>query len=415
MMSDESFAVAPSRSADASVGLWTHVGKMVRWFRLALTIVTVIALVFLVLEAVRMFQTLHAINPALGYLSLVALGIGIALVVYPAWRFLKMPRVVEPPPIPTTGAMNARQLATELRYLDRYLSNCERNPSFESDRAVVERARQDLALLMAQAKGAPDAAVAVLSASLSDWCCRSLEPALANVDARAERLIYQEALSVGLATAASPNGVLDAFVMLWRSVRLVSEMGVLYYGRPGVFGTMAICRDVSMAVAVAGYMQNVSESLGGVLAKTLGGVGGVVAGPAVDGITNALVLIRIGYLAKARCRSYRRWDAAARRNAVLVALQTTQKVAFGLATEILRQVGWGVTAIAGRVATKVGEYGNTAKDAMGTAASAMGKAAGEAADVAARVANSAVSTAKNFGKAVGDMFKPDDQANPNSL
>lgn len=406
-MADE-WMVVPSRSTDASTSLLGKVGGMVRWLRTALMVITIIALFFLALEAVRMFQTLYGVHPALGYLSLVGLGIGSALVVYPAWRFLKMPPVVEPPPLPSGGVMNSRQLAAEIHYLDRYLANCERNPAFEADRAVLQRARQELALLSAQAKGAPDASVAVLGANLSDWCCRSMEPALANVDARAERLIYQEALSVGLATAASPNGVLDAFVMLWRSVRLVSQMGVLYYGRPGVLGVAAICRDVSMAVAVAGYMQNVSNSLGGIVAKTLGGIGGVVAGPAVDGITNALVLIRIGYLTKERCRSYRRWDAVARRNAVLVALQTTQKVAFGLATEILRQVGWGVSAIAGRMASKVGEYGSSAKDAVGSAANVVGKAAGEAADAAARMANSAVSTAKNLGKAVGDIFKSAD-------
>ena len=135
--------------------------------------------------------------------------------------------------------------------------------------------------------------------------------------------------------------------MLWRSVNLVSRLAVLYYGRPGFWGTLAICRDVSIATALAGYLQNVTDSLGNLLAKSLGGVTGVVAGPLVEGTTNALVLVRIGYIAKERCRSFRQWDVSTRRSALLRALKATQKVAVGLTTEVLRQVGGGLGAMAG--------------------------------------------------------------------
>jgi hypothetical protein len=203
---------------------------------------------------------------------------------------------------------------------------------------------------------------------------------------------------VGLATAASPNGVLDAFVMLWRSVRLVSELGLLYYGRPGVWGVLAICRDVSAAVAVAGYMQNVTNSLGNILTGTLGRAGGLIAGPAVDGITNALVLIRIGHLAKERCRSYRRWDAATRRNAILSALSATQSVGVGLAAEILRRVGSGMGVLASGIASKVGEMGENAFDAAEAAAQAAGRVVND-------VADTALSRAKAFKDAVQQLFR----------
>ena len=269
--------------------------------------------------------------------------------------------------------------------------------------------------MLLEAREASTRTLPEVTAKLSEWSNRRMMPVLSDVDEKADRLIYQEALSVGLATAASPNGVLDAFVMLWRGVRLVSEIGILYYGRPGLWGTLAICRDVSFAVAVAGYMQNVTHSLGSILAGTLGKAGGMVAGPAVDGITNALVLIRIGHLAKERCRSYRRWDASARKNAILSAVSATQSVAFGLATEILRQVGSGVSAMASGIAQKLGEAGVTALDAAETAAGAASRAANTVVNAATQVADVAVSQAKYFRDRVNDMFRSEEESEEKEL
>lgn len=378
--------------------LWRQLDPLFRWARRAFVITTVLVIGFILLEAVRLYQTLAGIHPWVGIAALVALGIAIAMVVGPAWRFLRMPRVVEPPPLPADGTLDKSQLQSEIRYLDRYLANCQKNNAFASQFVTLATARQELHALAADARNASPERIEPIVARLRDWSDRSMNRALGDVDDRADRLIYQEALSVGLATAASPNGVLDAFVMLWRSVRLVSELGLLYYGRPGVWGVLAICRDVSAAVAVAGYMQNVTNSLGNILTGTLGRAGGLIAGPAVDGITNALVLIRIGHLAKERCRSYRRWDAATRRNAILSALSATQSVGVGLATEILRRVGSGVGALASGLASKMGEVGESALDAAEAAAQAAGRVVGD-------VADTAINRAKAIRDAVNQLFK----------
>lgn len=394
-----------ARSVENTSALWKQLHRAYIWFRRALFAISLLMIAFLVLEGVRMYQTLAGIHPWLGVLGLVGVGIGIALVVAPIWKLVRMPRVVEPPPLPPDGKLTRQAFAVEVKYLDRYLTNCARNPFFFPQRTQIIAAREELTLIASEAKAKTNDDMEAMTARLKSWSTRCMVPVLKDVDSRADRLIYQEALAVGLATAASPNGVLDAFVMLWRSVRLIGEIGTLYYGRPGIGGTIAICRDVSMAVAVAGYMQNISNSLGGVLAKTLGGVGGIVAGPAVDGVTNALVLIRIGYLAKERCRSYRHWDAAARRSAVLSAMSATQHVAIGLATEILRQVGGGVTAVAGQVFTKASEFGGAAYRTVGSAAEVAGQAASDAADAATRFADNARTTVRNIGDALGTFFK----------
>ncbi len=76
--------------------LWRQLDPLFRWARRAFIITTVLVIGFILLEAVRLYQTLAGIHPWVGIAALVALGIAIAMVVGPAWRFLRMPRVVEP-------------------------------------------------------------------------------------------------------------------------------------------------------------------------------------------------------------------------------------------------------------------------------------------------------------------------------
>ena len=100
-------------------------------------------------------------------------------------------------------------------------------------------------------------------------------------------------------------------------------------------------------------MQGFTESLGGLALNTFGGVAGAVAGPVAEGVTNALVMTRIGYLARARCRSYRRWTTVQQKSALAEAFVATQKVALGLTGEILRRTGTGLGAVAGAAASGV--------------------------------------------------------------
>ncbi|MFO0948731.1 MAG: hypothetical protein U1D30_22875 [Planctomycetota bacterium] len=111
----------------------------------------------------------------------------------------------------------------------------------------------------------------------------------------------------------------------------------------------------------------------------------MIAGPAVDGVTNGLVLIRIGYLAKERCRSFRQWDAQTQTSALGNALNATQKVAVGLTMEILRQVGGKLGAVAGLVASGVGsaagKLGSATEGLRQAAANAAGSVAQSASDL----------------------------------
>ena len=378
--------------------LWVQAHKFIGWLKIVLYFTAGMFLLLLALEINHVYRVAADVHPWVGIGWLMAVGICLTLIAIPGWRYMRTPLVVKPPPIPPADELNAGHLRAELRYLDRYLRHLSTNQFYEGKPADVAAVRGQVADLLVKVGSASAGQTRELDKEISQFVEAKVSPLLDSLDAQADRMIYQESLGVGLATAASPNGTLDAFVMLWRSVNLVSKLACLYYGRPGPWGTLAICRDVSVATALAGYLQNLTDSLGGLLAKTLGGVTGVVAGPAIDGVTNGLVLIRIGYLAKNRCRSFRQWDTQTQRSAVLASLAATQKVAVGLTTEILRQVGGGIVSVAGVAGRGIASIAGATVESVGAAAQSAAETAenvGSAAQSAARSAADGVSAFVN--------------------
>lgn len=376
------FADAASRPGTSGIEL-RGLPRRLKQIALGLAALFVIGVV---IEAAHVLQVSAGVHPALGVLAGLALAGAAAWISLPLVRALRVPRVVRPPEVPADASFEPRHLAELARYLDGYVANCARNPALSERRAAVGELRRELAALRPDWERVDSARVAVARQELNEWVEGRLSPLLEPLDERAERLIYQEALGVGLGTAISPNGTLDAFVVLWRSVQLTGKLAQLYYGRPGPLGTIRILADVALATAAASCVQSVGDSLGGLVARSLGGVAGVVAGPLTQGITNALVMVRLGYLVQERCRSFRRWDGGAQRSALASAIQATQKVAFGLVTEILRQAGSGLGAVAGAAAKGVSQ-----------AAGGLATAAGAAFDLAREVGQKIANGLRSFG------------------
>ena len=135
-------AEAAARKSADTFRLWRNLDPMIRWVRRSFIIASVLVVVFFALETIRTYQTLAAIHPWVGVAALIGIGIALALVIGPGWRFLRMPRVVEPPPLPDDGKLTPRQCVMEIRYLDKYLVNCARNPNFGSKRVAITSAQR---------------------------------------------------------------------------------------------------------------------------------------------------------------------------------------------------------------------------------------------------------------------------------
>jgi uncharacterized membrane protein YcjF (UPF0283 family) len=356
-------------------GLWRQFAAMYRWGKIAFSVGIVLFATLLLGQGLWIVRTAGEVHPWLG--GLVGVGLLAAcgyLLGVPMLKYLRTPKVVEPPTT-STGAVQPSDVRQLTRYLDKVLANGLANPALSDTHAAIRTARPQLADFARKARTVKPLDAVQLDKELAEWADRTLPAIWKPIDQRVERLIYQEAVTVGVATALSPNGTLDAYVMLWRSTNLISEIATIYYGRPGFLGTLAVCRDVAVATAVAGYVQSVTDSLGNLALHSIGGVTGVVAGPAMDGVTNALVLTRIGYLAQRRCHSYRPWNPAMRKSALLSAISSTRKVAFGLSSEVLRTAGVGIGAVAGAAASSVAMVAESAAEKVGAAASAVAQSA----------------------------------------
>ncbi|MHC4471463.1 MAG: DUF697 domain-containing protein [Planctomycetota bacterium] len=318
--------------------------RLFRFVRYAGIATLVIVLLLAVREVADVYRAAHGIHPALGWaFLLVAAIVVIRFLGVPLLRFLAVPVALRPPLVPEDpGEWKPAHVAARRDFLARFLAGLARNPALEAKREEIRAAERELA-------GVADAAGIVRFEK------ERVDPLLAPLDREADRLIRAEALSVGVATALSPSGALDAFLVLWRNANLVSRLANLYYGKPGVRGSLLILSDVSSAALLATYMEGISGAVGGVLRGIFGSVVGVVAGPVVDGSVNALATLRIGYVARARCRSYRAWTEVSRRAALKAALGAAKDRSKEVLAEIVRAAGGTVSDLTGKVGETVKE------------------------------------------------------------
>jgi len=309
------------------------------WFlRFAGIVLFALTVWFIGREVAALSEVASEVHPALGWIVIaVSLFLAVRLLGVPVYRFLRMPVTLTPPDL---GDGNARAVAKRLDYLGRYLAALRNNPILASTRPEVEKVRREATTLRAEMAGRSDPRGALI-----EFERERVEPLLLPLDRAADRVIRAEALSVGLATALSPNGTLDAALVLWRNANLVSRIANIYYGRPGVRGSFLILRDVSSAALLATYLEGLSEVAGGLLSGLLGSVAGIVAGPLVDGSVNAVATLRVGHLAKGRCRSFRAWTDATRRQVLADAVAAAKERSGDVIKEIVRRAGSGIGGV----------------------------------------------------------------------
>jgi hypothetical protein len=301
---------------------------------------------FRVAEAWRVF---HAIHPLAGAAFLLAFVLAFAwLIGRPALAFLRVPRVLRPPDLPDPSERTPADLLRHLAYVERYVEGLPRNPEWGGSPEEVERTMAACRALAAEARGAARDALPALSAKAAAIEGEHVARLLLPLDRRAAEEIRGEALRVGVATAVSPYGSLDAFLVLWRNVNLVARVARIYYGRPGPRGTLRVVRDAAGATMASAYLQDLSEIAGDAVASFTGKAAGVLAGPLLDGTLNAVATLRIGYVAKARCRAFSAWTVRTRGAAMKAALGEAARFSGGLVKDVVKTVGGGILSLPGK-------------------------------------------------------------------
>ena len=323
--------------------------KLFRFGRYLGLVFLAVTLVMIGREIAGLYRTVSDINPYLGYAFLVVVvGLILYLLGVPVYRFLKVPVVVRPPKLPAKAEeWKLPDLKTRIEYIEKYLKHARTNPLLAEAREAINETERELSEMRKKILEMKDPKEA--RAELGRFEKRSMDELLKPLDKEVDRLIRAEALSVGIATAISPNGSLDAFIVLWRNANLVSRIANVYYGRPGVRGSFRILHDVSAAALLATYLEGLTEAAGGILKGVFGSIVGTVAGPLLDGGVNALVTLRIGYLTKGRCRSFKAWTEATRREALHEAFRAAKERSREVVADIAKVVGGSIVGLGSKV------------------------------------------------------------------
>lgn len=327
--------------------------RFVRTASYALIGVMLVFMAFRVAEVYRFFADMH---PWLGVAFLLALGVLLYLLVgRPIYSFLKVPAALKPPTLPPMADRTGRHLSKHLLFMERYLGSLLTNPEWEGTKSDVDDAVARCRALREKTTGAGREEVAELSGRIRSLEQETVSRLLEPLDRKARQVIRQEALAVGIATAVSWNGTLDAFIVLWRNCNLVSRIARIYYGRPGARGTLSIVRDVSVAVMAGAYLQDLTEAAGSAMGGLFGKTVGALGGPLLDGGLNAVATLRIAYVAKARCRSFNTWNERTRTEAVRTGFAEAATFSKEVVTEVVKTVGGGILKVPAKALGRIGE------------------------------------------------------------
>ncbi len=306
---------------------------------------------FQIYEVCRMAGSVHW---SLGVATFLAIALALAWFIgRPVARFLQAPVALKPPVLPPPAERTAKDLVRHLAFVERYVEALGANPEWTGPPDAIPAAVAACRALREDAARADAAAMADLERRLATLEGVTVAALLAPLDRKASDAIRAEAVGTGIATAISPNGKIDAFIVLWRACNLVSRVAAIYYGRPGPRGTLTILRDVSGATIASTYLQDLGEIAGGMVGAIAGTAAGVVTGPVVDGSLNAIAMLRIGYVAKSRCRAFSAWTERTRAQATREALLESGRMARGVVVDLVRTVGGTVLKLPFRVLGKL--------------------------------------------------------------
>lgn len=254
-----------------------------------LTGLAILAIVGIAGSALFLYREAAAVHPALGYFVAGLLVLGVALlVVYPIVRLLRLPGALVRPSSTSGHEWD--------RFIRRYGRRLSKNRLIKSGYAGFD----DLESALSGGSGSGQALETEIA------------KAVTYLDDHAKQTIARHAAAVFTATAISQSGRLDAAVVISAQLRMVKEIGEIYYQRPRPRELWSLYANVGASTFLAGEIQDsevlavlgapVSASLTGMI--PMGGVDPLVTllvNSLLDGSANAFLTLRVGAVARRYC------------------------------------------------------------------------------------------------------------------
>jgi len=251
-------------------------------------VLVLLAALYVVLEVTDLVARGFAVHPALGWTTAALAGLLLGLVSWIVGRELR-------------GYLH-------LRVFVRLRDGFEELKERPGDRELEREARGEIEGLLRYLTKAGDPPLLVdvqrvrermdLAEDPLEWR-QDLERILLHpMDEQAESLIRREAVNVGLGTAISPSGFVDAIIVAWRNFRLVKQIAGIYRVRAGAYGTYLILRRTVASIAVADLAHEASIALLG----TTRSMTSFLGKPLTQGLANATMTVLVGLKAQDQCR-----------------------------------------------------------------------------------------------------------------
>lgn len=248
-----------------------------------LAISLAVAIVFILINALLEFsQKLGGFHPYLqwGFIAIVA-ALFIIYILTPFLKVISYPRYVRLP-----DKAGTEQYYKYLWYLR---NNLLRSPSLENESVV----RRNLELADRIHQGDLE---------------KSVKGAIAVCNKNAEQIVRDAALNVGIFTAISQSGRLDAIIVMVNNIRMINKIIPVYRQRPSA---VEILKLYSLAGGTAFLADQVEDmDINETVVESLQSFGvsglpvpvlGKLIDVAVQGTFNAFLTLRVGYAVKNAC------------------------------------------------------------------------------------------------------------------
>jgi uncharacterized membrane protein YcjF (UPF0283 family) len=143
-----------------------------------------------------------------------------------------------------------------------------------------------------------------------EWLRRFEQEFLGPLDAAAGQQTWRYMKAVGLFTATSSRGALDALAVLVVSYKLVADLCTIYHVRAGRWGTTMLLAHMLVNLVAASQLDAAADTMESSvhdwLHSSLAHLAGQVLGKVADGSVNALLLRRLSLRTQAYLRPVRK-------------------------------------------------------------------------------------------------------------
>lgn len=278
-----------------------------QWFFLLKKITLAVGLLlcfFALMEILRAYQTLHQTHWLLGYAFVFVLLASIGWLIWHIWINLAvLPRPLKPPVGFNLSAANVKELRKFLGYQNRLLARLGLNEHLSpQQREAIQLASRAIQYALA---APPDQAF--LRQTIQDTQQKTVEPAIAALDQRADQHIRNAMRDVMIGVALSPYRSMDLLIVLYRNSMMTMDIIKIYHTRPAISELARMLMDILNVVATVNYIhlsKNLIEAFGSRLPAV-----GSFADEIAEGIGAGFMTTIAGHAAKSRCRAFHLWNA----------------------------------------------------------------------------------------------------------